>query len=109
MMHINILIVSSFSSMGKESFTFQIDFQEHSHEKVELNTIGAGYLNRKAELIPIDMTGIQVRCAYCGQNTKTSNCGFFRGMSIHNMPNCNCMQTAMKLEFSDFNKRKWFV
>jgi hypothetical protein len=55
------------------------------------------------------MTGIQVKCAYCGQLTKINNCGFFRGMNMHNMPACNCMQFAMRLEFSDFNKRKWFV
>jgi len=55
------------------------------------------------------MTGIQVRCAYCGQLTQIKNCGFFRGMNMHNMPTCNCMQVATRLEFSEFNKRKWFV
>ena len=55
------------------------------------------------------MTGIQVRCAYCGQLTKISNCGSFRGMNMHNVPTCNCMQVAARLGYSDFNKKKWFV
>ena len=55
------------------------------------------------------MSGIQVKCAYCGQLTQVKNCGFFKGMNMHNLPGCNCMQVAMGLGFSDFNKRKWFV
>ncbi|HLC39334.1 MAG TPA: hypothetical protein VJJ76_00435 [archaeon] len=55
------------------------------------------------------MTGVQIKCAYCGQLTKVNHTGFFRGMSMHNMTGCNCMQVAMRLEFSEFNKRKWFV
>lgn len=55
------------------------------------------------------MTGIQVKCAYCGQLTKINNTGSFRGMNIHNMSTCNCMQMVMKMEGSQFSKRKWFV
>ena len=56
------------------------------------------------------MSNKLVRCAYCGQMTKTEHCGYYRGMSIHNMPTCNCLNEAMKISsLEEFNKKKWFI
>jgi hypothetical protein len=46
----------------------------------------------------VDMP-IAVKCAYCGQMTKMTNCGFYRGVIMHNKMNCNCLQAAIKTNF----------
>jgi len=46
-----------------------------------------------------DKMPIIVKCVYCGQMTKTQNCGYFKGASIHNKINCNCLQAAIKSNF----------
>jgi len=45
------------------------------------------------------MSAIHVNCGYCGQMTKIENCGYYKGILIHNKPNCNCIQTAIKENF----------
>jgi hypothetical protein len=47
----------------------------------------------------VDKMPIIVKCAYCGQMTKMSNCGFYRGVIMHNKLNCNCLQAAVKANF----------
>lgn len=42
---------------------------------------------------------IMVKCSYCNQMTKANNCGFYRGVPMHNKPNCNCIQSAIKSGF----------
>jgi len=56
------------------------------------------------------MSNILVRCAYCGQMTKPEHCGCYRGMDVHNIPTCNCLEEARKIKSLDeFNKKKWFI
>jgi hypothetical protein len=45
------------------------------------------------------MSAIHVKCGYCGQTTKQENCGFYRGILVHNMLSCNCLQAAIKNNF----------
>lgn len=45
------------------------------------------------------MSGIHVNCGYCGQITKEENCGYYKGILVHNKPNCNCLQAAIKTNF----------
>jgi hypothetical protein len=45
------------------------------------------------------MSGISVKCGYCGQMTKQENCGYYKGILVHNKPNCNCAQAAVKKDF----------
>ena len=45
------------------------------------------------------MSALHVKCGYCGQMTKQSNCGYYKGILVHNKPNCNCIQFAIKKNF----------
>jgi len=45
------------------------------------------------------MSTILVKCGYCGQMTKEENCGYFKGILVHNMPSCDCIQVAIKKNF----------
>jgi hypothetical protein len=45
------------------------------------------------------MSAIRVKCGYCGQMTKEENCGYYKGILIHNKLNCNCIQAAIKTNF----------
>jgi hypothetical protein len=31
--------------------------------------------------------------------TKQENCGFYKGIFVHDKPNCNCLQAAIKTNF----------
>jgi len=42
------------------------------------------------------MSAISVKCGYCGQMTKQENCGYYKGILVHNKPNCNCLQFAVE-------------
>jgi len=56
------------------------------------------------------MSSVSVRCAYCGQMTKLDHCGCYRGMDIHNIPTCNCLEEARKIKsLEEFDRKKWFI
>jgi len=56
------------------------------------------------------MSNKVTRCAYCGQMTKPENCGYYRGMNVHNIPTCNCLEEARKIvSLEEFEKKKWFI
>jgi len=56
------------------------------------------------------MSNILVRCAYCGQMTKPEHCGCYKGMDVHNIPTCNCLEEARKIKsLEEFNEKKWFI
>jgi len=56
------------------------------------------------------MSNTSVRCAYCGQMTKLDHCGSYRGMDVHNIPTCNCLEEARKIKsLEEFNGKKWFI
>ena len=56
------------------------------------------------------MSNISVRCAYCGQMTKPENCGCYRGMDVHNISTCNCLEEAKKIKsLEESNEKKWFI
>ena len=56
------------------------------------------------------MSNTSVRCAYCGQMTKPENCGCYRGMDVHNISTCNCLEESRKIKsLEEFNRKKWFV
>jgi hypothetical protein len=40
-----------------------------------------------------------VKCGYCGQMTKVENCGYYKGILLHNKLNCNCLEFAIKTNF----------
>jgi hypothetical protein len=40
-----------------------------------------------------------VKCGYCGQVTKVENCGYYKGILLHNKLNCNCLEFAIKTNF----------
>jgi len=42
---------------------------------------------------------IRVRCGYCGQLAKESNCGYYKRVLMHNTEKCNCLQAAIKSNF----------
>jgi hypothetical protein len=42
--------------------------------------------------------------------TKLEHCGYYRGMNVHNISTCNCMQEALKIaSLDEFNRKKWFM
>jgi len=45
------------------------------------------------------MSSIHVHCVYCGQLTKQEHCVYYKGMLIHNMSSCNCLEEAIKRNF----------
>jgi hypothetical protein len=45
------------------------------------------------------MSSSHVKCGYCGQLTKEENCGYYKRILVHNKPNCNCLQVAIKKNF----------
>lgn len=55
------------------------------------------------------MSGIHVKCAYCGQLTKKEHCGYYKGVLMHNMPNCNCLQIAINKNFFIRKLEKWEI
>jgi len=56
------------------------------------------------------MSNITVRCAYCGQMSKEEHCSYYRGMNVHDIPTCNCLQEAWKIKsLEEFNRKQWFI
>jgi hypothetical protein len=53
------------------------------------------------------MSGIHVKCGYCGQMTKKENCGYYQGSLIHNKPNCDCLKVAIEKKFFIAPREKW--
>jgi len=53
------------------------------------------------------MSGIHVKCGYCGQMTKKENCGYYKGILIHNKSNCNCLKIAIEKNFVVVPREKW--
>jgi len=45
------------------------------------------------------MSGIHVNCGYCGQMAKKDHCGYYKGILVHNKPDCNCIQFATEKNF----------
>jgi len=56
------------------------------------------------------MSNKSIRCAYCGQMSKPDHCGSYRGMDVHNIITCNCLEEAMKIKsLEEFDRKKWFI